>query len=312
MEEGLKTSDMVEIERSDKPGEKLKIAYEVFDAREPEEVPPDDEPIIVLSGWGGSLCQLSELAEYFAIEGRKRSITISSLGTGASSDLPKSWLRYKNRNFNYEAEIIKRAIDEIIEKNEKVRKNGKITLIGYSMGSVIAASLAGKNSDFIRNLILVHPVGFEKISITELTKRFALTMGNEVLKPLKNLCAPLFSKYADEEIDPEVRKRKIKDFIKNFLSGGRLEQRLIKDAMAIKEGLLKKILPGIKSNIFFIAGSADKYLLHPEKLKEMVKYCQNSPGASYKIIEGAEHSFPMFYPKLYGEEIMEFLKAKGL
>lgn len=308
LENRLETRDIVEVERPDKPGEKLKVAYEIFDARKPEEIPPNDSLIVALSGWGGSLYQLSELAEYFAIKKRKRGIIVSNLGTGASSDLPKSWLRYKNRNFNYEAEVTKKAIEGIMGRNKKAKGGEKITVIGYSMGSIIAASLAEKYPDFVQNLILVHPVGLEKISVVELIRRFALTGGNEILRPLKKLCVPLFGEYPDEEIDPDVRKRKVKDFINNFLSGGRLEQRLVKDAMAIKEGLLKKILPNIKSNIFLIAGSADKYLFHPRKLKEMAKYCQNSSGVSYKIIEGAEHSFPMFYPQRYGEEITEFLK----
>lgn len=297
----------VEVLRPDKPEERFNIAYEVFDRDESKETSNDAKTVVILSGWGGSLHQLKELAKYLAKEGNKRVVVISNLGTGKSSNIPNVWLRYKHRDHSYEAEVIKEAIRKVVKKENLDAQNDGISLVGYSTGSILAIAVTEKDPKLVKDLILVHPVGFEEISMLELIKRSVITVGNEIILPVKNVCMPLIDKsYKTKSRDPKLSARQLQDMLDNFSCCTRLAQRLLSDWWPATHGYLKRELENIKSNILVITGGNDPFL-DDQEAKGLRRICKLSPTVSCEHIEDSTHSAPIFYYKDYGAKIKDFL-----
>jgi len=153
---------------------------------------------------------------------------------------------YKTNNFDNEAEVINQLIDKI-EKTE----NGKVHLIGHSMGSEIMATVAEKYPQKVSSLVLLNPAGVNKEDKeTSLIKRF---LNSEVKTSGEYAMRSTFSGEKDYEKElyryiPETQ---------GPLSEKRIPQRL-SEIKRLSEGHLLDKLEGLECPIIYISGELDK------------------------------------------------------
>jgi pimeloyl-ACP methyl ester carboxylesterase len=228
-------SKRVEIEIN---GEKLEIDYRIISVESLEN--KENDPVILIPGFGSGWEGVSELGFSLACEGRKV-IMPSFPGSGNSSNPSEKY--YDEEDFDNEAEVVNQFID-------KLGNEDRFHLIGHSMGGEIMARVAEKYPEKVSSLVLLNPAGVE-------SRENAVKMGSKfVFSGIQTSGEFHIKTIFSGEKDYEKELRKYIPKIKSSFSKNRIFQRLSEWKKLSKGHLLEKI-KNIETPITYISGELD-------------------------------------------------------
>ena len=303
IESQQKQENKMEIEIGE---DKLNVEYQILDVRDENEIKKaqekGDKTIVVTPGFPASMRNLKELTKSLALEGKKV-IVLSFPGFGKSDNPPEKWL---GRNLlEKQSEVANQLLDKILaqeKQDDQQITTEQFTVIGPSMGAVLATKLAKNHPERISDLVLLHPAGLPVRQI-ELMMR---SPGGSVRekKAIKN-------KF---EGNPEARQKALERFeemrldgAKNWKGWARDKQRLTEvKLMAEGRAGFAEDIGEFKGNISLISGSEDK-LFNPNQLEKIKECCKNAKNVESQIIKGTSHSGPGYDAEEYSKEIVNVL-----
>jgi pimeloyl-ACP methyl ester carboxylesterase len=260
----LETVIMVEVK--DRQGRPIKIEGRFVNSN-PENTAPK-QTLAIVPGWASSCGGVADFARHMALSGERPVVTISMPGTGQSDNVPEEWLAEKD--FGNEAFVVMQAI-------EKIRKEGgdlggqEISVMGHSMGGMVATEIACQNPEKVKTLILAHTAGVEKEKSIGLASRFSANAVKESLSYL--------TRWVRSGFDKEWGKKVMEHFGvaveigKNVLTDkDRLMQHLIKKEVEVMSaGGIEEMIKNFEGNLMIVSGT-DEHLFslnQSAKLKEL-------------------------------------------
>lgn len=249
------------------------------------------KPLVFLHGIGASYRMWDEILKLLPL--RFQFITLDLLGFGRS---PKPDIHY--------------AVEQHLVAIEKTLREQNIkhpvTIIGHSLGSLLAIEYANKNSKRVEKLILLSPPIYKtsqeaKKTITSSSPRVEYLLYSPLgrfycgihctFHAFFSFALPFFVKKYPKEI--------IQDFLLHtWKSYKRTVTNVIENQHAY-EALLKINIP-----MFILYGDNDK-LINVQTLEELA---EKNKHITLKKLSG-QHDFPLIYPDIVAKEIEEFLPS---
>lgn len=281
-------------------GEKLNVDYRIISIESLENKNVD--PVILLPGFGSGWEGISELGFSLACEGR-RVIMPSLPGYGNSNNPSEGY--YKTLDFDNEAEVMKKLIEQIEEKKEVSQK--KFHLIGHSMASEIRASFAEKYPDYVSSLVLLNPAGVKK-------KENSAFLGTKFILSGIHTSAEFAvrTKFSGEK-DYENDLRQYIPKPKGPFGKGRLAQRL-SEAKRLSKGHLLDKVRNIENPIIYISGELDSVYPPGEQdqadsqLAKLVEAAQGSGSIDTSVVSGLRHNTTIAPDEITAANIEHYLE----
>jgi pimeloyl-[acyl-carrier protein] methyl ester esterase len=247
------------------------------------EVNGKGEPLVMLHGWGmhGGIWgdTAARLAQDFEVHG------VDLPGHGASGPL--------------EAFTLDAVVDRLATHFDQ-----PVTLLGWSLGGIIAQHWAAREQQQIRRLVLVAstPCFTERADWLfgmprDMLEHFAIELG-------KNHAATL-RRFLALQVRGSERERELLGTLREQLfSRGEPHLEALRGGLDIlRDADLRGQLPDIRQSTLVIAGARDK-LTPPEASRYLA---QNMPTARVVEIEGAAHAPFLSHPEIFIERVKSFL-----
>jgi pimeloyl-ACP methyl ester carboxylesterase len=302
----IRREQFVEVE--DKNGDKIKLEMRFLNPEEKEpgengEVQKIENPkktLVIISGWGSSYKRLSETAKVIALESNRPVILMSMPGVGNSDDPPESWI--EEENFGLETDVAIKAFEKFRKENGDDKKD--ISLLGYSMGGLQAATIAAENPELVKNLVMMHAAGVKKEPTVDLVTRFILNGGFETLKK--------FEGYMKSGLDKDWLRTVEKQTtvgvktIENIMTIKRFKQHFGKEIKVLANAGLLDIVKDIVARILIVSGSSEK-LFPPEDGQDTLDAATSAKERILCILRGQTHTSPMLNNEMYGALIAHYL-----
>jgi len=111
--------------------------------------PNEGEPIVLVHGFSSPLF-IWDPTYIFLVDNGFRVLRYDLFGRGYS-DRPK---------IKYTEDLFDRQLHQLIEKLQFNKHGKRITVIGLSMGGIIAVNYTDNHPEFVKRLVLVDPAGF--------------------------------------------------------------------------------------------------------------------------------------------------------
>ncbi|MFH0830462.1 MAG: alpha/beta fold hydrolase [Parcubacteria group bacterium] len=271
------TTTTVELE-----GQPVKIDYRVIWIKDKEY--PGKPPVVLLPGFGSGWEGISELG--FSLAGEGRRVVMPSLpGYGKSENPPTAYLERKD--FSGEAEALKKVIDNLQTAGELT--DGKVHLVGHSMGSEVIAEFRKRYPDQTQSIVLLNAAGIEgHEDAVKMATRFlgsgAYTGGEYKVRLM----------FAGEKDYQDA----LKSFIpktKSPFSKDRLPQRLAEVKKLTTGHLIDNIKQG-DSHVTFISGELDP--VYPpgsaddpkSQLSRLIEAVKDKTKLSTSVMAGLRHN----------------------
>lgn len=275
---------VIVVEVNDRQGRPIKIEGRFINPN-PENTDPK-QTLAIVPGWGSSCVGVADFATHMAMNNERSVVTISMPGTGKSDNIPEEWLDEKD--FGSEAFVVMQAI-------EKIRKEGgdlggqEFSVMGHSMGGMVATQIACQNPDKIRTLILAHTAGVEREKPVNLASRFSINAVKESLSYL--------TRWVKSGFDKEWGKKVLAHFGvageigKNVLTDkNRLMQHLIKKEVGVMSGGgIKEMLKDFGGNLVTVSGT-DEHLFSPDQTIEIKEAAANASSIDSIVSNLGKHS----------------------
>lgn len=247
------------------------------------EVSGQGEPLVMLHGWGmhGGIWRetAARLAQDFAVS------SVDLPGHGASGP-PDAF-----------------TLDAVVEQLAAHFK-GPLTLLGWSLGGIIAQHWAVREPQKVRRLVLVASTpcfteradwqfGMPRATL----EQFAAELG-------KNHAATLRRFLALQVRGSEGERELLGTLREQLFSRGEPHLQALRGGLDIlREADLRSRLPAIGQATLVIAGERDK--LTPPAASHYL--AQTIPNARMIEIEGAAHAPFLSHPEIFGERVKSFL-----
>ena len=276
-------------------------------------------PIVLIHGFGASSDHWRNNAEIFASEGF-RVYGIDLIGFGRSEQNLKRKINYLNNQVW--ANQLASFIDEIVD----VKRNGKVILIGNSLGALTAITTLSQRPELIKTIIaapLPEPIVVNPIKTTfpnwlEKVKSFLIKLFFNLfpLKPLVNLLSKkklitfalqsaYFRSISNDNFLKRIvivpaRRANASKALRSMCIGMSNRKRSAKGPSIIEK---IKTLPN-RPPILLIWGKQDK-LIPVFLAKKLIKL---HPWLKLTVIDDAGHCLHDESPKLFNQIVLKWLK----
>jgi pimeloyl-ACP methyl ester carboxylesterase len=277
-------------------GKELNIDYRIISIEEKEKA--ENNPVILLPGFGSGWEGISELGFSLACEGRE--IILPSMpGYGNSDNPPEKY--FQTESYDNEAGVL----DKLLEKIGK--ENKKFHLVGHSMGSEILTTFAKNYPEKVASLVLLNPAGVEeKENPIMLGSKFILS---GIIASTDFTARSVFSGEGDYE-------KKLRNYIpktKSPFTKERLLQRMA-EAKKLAKGKLLEKLKDIEAPIVYISGELD--LVFPpgkennknSQLTKIVESVNNESRFEKSVMAGLRHNTTIAPDEITAANIEHYLE----
>ncbi len=275
----LETKTSVDIELEGKP---TNIDYRVVSIADKEY--PGKSPVVLLPGFGSGWEGIQELG--FSLAGEGRRVVMPSLpGYGNSENPPAEY--FDSEDFSKEADALKQVVESLQKKGEI--GEGKVHLVGHSMGSEVITEFAKKYPELTQSIVLLNPAGIETQENTlAMATRF---LGSGAYTNAEYKMRLMF----DGEKDYEDALKKFVPKAKSPFSKDRLAQRK-SEVARLSKGRLLDNLKEVDSHVTFISGELDT--VYPpgaadspnSQLSRLVEAVKDKTKLSTSVMAGLRHN----------------------
>lgn len=250
----------------------------------------DGEPVVMIPGWGCSAYAFRKNIGALAARGAR--VMVVELKGQGGSDKPLG-------EGEYSVEALTRNAIEILD----VLGLQRVTLVGLSLGGLVAARVALEAPERVKRLALLDPVGFGRVRLVRLAQLFPVGMGTALPRFVARRWAfalALRGAYGSRA-RPSARD------VDEYLAPAR-DPAFVQTLWALLHEVDWSLLPAdqlrrLTMPLLVIFGSEDRLVL-PRDAERLVR---EAPQGRVVFIEGAGHACPEEAPDDVNAALVEFI-----